>query len=251
MTDNAASNDADVLTTPQKTKNSQDEERSQSDDRIGHSPVVRSGSLCKLSLTPSQIERRRALVKLAAASNLGLFHNNENDNFDDGDLRLSRRGMLTHVVLRYVLCSLESHTLTCWFLCPMNCIGVAVFALASAFGYYLLRLVSRDLLSGFKWYKALAKRDSGIRMFELYLLSIVNAGILTGYSVYKLSTNWRDTTGCKRLLASVMGYFIHDFIAVRSTWREDIPTVIHHVFGIALVAGLFGGFRVHLLVATV
>ena len=85
-------------------------------------------------------------------------------------------------------------------------------------------------------------------MFELYMLSIVNAGILTGYSLYKLSTDWTDVMGCKRLLASVMGYFIHDFIAVRSTWREDIPTVIHHVFGIALVAGAFRVERAHKLV---
>ena len=60
--------------------------------------------------------------------------------------------------------------------------GVVFFAGASAVAYYLLRLVSRDLLGGFKWYRALAKQDSGVRMFELYMLSIVNAGLLTGYS---------------------------------------------------------------------
>mgnify|MGYP006979930923 CR=1 FL=1 len=78
-------------------------------------------------------------------------------------------------------------------------------------------------------------QDSSVRMFELYLLSIVNASMISGYSIYKLITGWKNVYGSKRLMASVLGYFIHDFIALRGTWTDDVPTVIHHVFGIATV----------------
>jgi hypothetical protein len=47
-----------------------------------------------------------------------------------------------------------------------------LYAGANAVAYYLLRLVSRDLLSGFSWYKALVRQDSGVRLFELCVCAL-------------------------------------------------------------------------------
>ncbi len=70
---------------------------------------------------------------------------------------------------------------------------------------------------------------------------------MTGYAAQKLATGVDNVRGCKRVLSSMLGYFIHDFIALRSTWQSDIPMVVHHVFGIVLVTGVcvsvWGGGR--------
>ena len=106
------------------------DEAAENEAQVGaHSPgsIKRSNSLCKLTLTPAQIARRKALLKLSHATNLGLFHDS-GDEDQHAEMRLSQR-------------------------------GVVFFAGASAVAYYLLRLVSRDLLGGFKWYRALAKQE--------------------------------------------------------------------------------------------
>lgn len=121
-------------------------------------------------------------------------------------------------------------------------VGVAFFACTSALGYYLFRLVSRDLLGKYNWYKILMKRDNGLHLFELYILSIVNATVLTVYGFHKMLNDVDNTVGCKRVLASALGYFLHDFIAIRSTWRSDTSTVIHHLSGICLIAGRIYNF---------
>ena len=141
-----ASAESGAKTTPTQRKRS-----------AGPSPISRSSSLCKLNLTPAQISRRKALIKLAAASNsLGLFHHSEADEDLEHqvDLRISGRGECVGRACRCPRLLAQSRSL------EPQCnghelrianAGVAVFAGASAVGYYLLRLVSRDLLGGFAW----------------------------------------------------------------------------------------------------
>jgi hypothetical protein len=39
------------------------------------------------------------------------------------------------------------------------------------------------------------------------------------------------------MLASLLGYFVHDFIAMRHEFKHDVGMFVHHVFGIGIVSG--------------
>ena len=50
--------------------------------------------------------------------------------------------------------------------------------------------------------------------------------------------SWLDPRGCKRLCSVSLGYFVHDFLSLRSMWAEDPAMVIHHTMGILLILSL-------------
>jgi len=150
-------------------------------------------------MTHGQLDRNRALRTMQTA-----FGYKESPMLsEEGHLTLTRRGAL-------------------W------------MAAASGCGYYVLRLLLRDHLGRYKWYKVLQAKSDRTRLFELYLLSIVNAVFISSYSVYKLATGSASTQGCTRMLATALGYFVHDFFAMRHEFKNDIGMFVHHVFGIAL-----------------
>ena len=154
----------------------------------------------KEDLSPGQSARRKALRELSEATNTKIFKK------DEDYLTLSSRGALAA-------------------------------AGSTALAYYVVRLIMRDQLSGFAFYKKLAAKADKTKLFELYMLSIVNAGILTAYSMAKLWAGNKDTHGSTRLLAAALGYFCHDFVAMRHEFRNDPGMFWHHVFGIGLVGG--------------
>jgi hypothetical protein len=128
--------------------------------------------------------------------------------------------------------------------------GTALSGAAFALAYYCLRLITRDLFSDFRWYKKLQRKAGRTKLFELYLLSVVNAMIVTVFSLKKTGIHGigrprcRDIRGTTRLMASMLGYFLHDFVAMRREILTAPDTLIHHVFGIAiLTAGMRGESR--------
>lgn len=158
-------------------------------------------------LTKQQRDRRQALKSLSDATRLQAFEGSKG-----GDLALTWRGVL----------------------------GIAG---TSAVSYYLLRLVLRDCLKGFAWYKLLQKKSDRTKLFELYILGIVNAGIITGYSGYKLLTGSTSTQGATRVLATALGYFLHDFIAMRREFKNDKGMLLHHVIGIVVSVAVMSAGR--------
>lgn len=115
--------------------------------------------------------------------------------------------------------------------------GRGVMAVAGVTGtlYYVLRLAFRDLLGRLPWYRLLQAKSDRTKMFELYLLSVVNAAVLAGFSAYKLAFCERgDTRGVTRVLATSMGYFCHDFFALRHEILSDPPMLIHHLIACTL-----------------
>jgi len=139
-------------------------------------------------LTHGQLERREALRTMQSA-----FGGGQKVVSEDGHLTLTRRGT--------------------WYV-----------AMGSGCCYYLLRLFLRDQLGRYDWYKILQSKSDRTRLFELYILSIVNAGFISSYSIYKLAAGSNSTQGCTRMLATALGYFVHDFIAMRHEFKNDIVT---------------------------
>ena len=107
--------------------------------------------------------------------------------------------------------------------------GIVVASL-SAVAYYCTRLGVRDILGRTSWYRKLMAKADRTKLFELYILSILNACVITGYSGVKLvGGDLSDTRGGKRMLASALGYFCHDFIAMRRKFSNDRGMLLHHV----------------------
>ena len=46
-----------------------------------------------------------------------------------------------------------------------------------------------------------------------------------------------------------LGYFVHDFLSLRSMWAEDPAMVIHHTMGILLIGGTLQKPKVYPVVA--
>ena len=117
--------------------------------------------------------------------------------------------------------------------------GAVWVAGASTLGYYILRLVLRDRLGRYTWYQALQGKADRTNLFELYILSIVNATGISAYSLWKIfGTGTSNTVGATRLLATALGYFLHDFIAMRREFSNDWSMFFHHVFGIAVISNV-------------
>ena len=159
------------------------------------------------ALSATQQRRRAAIKDLDDASHLHLFRPRGDGS---GRLTLSARG-----------------------------VGAVAFLSGSA--YYLLRLLLRDYLGRLPWYRLLQRKADRTKLFELYLLSIVNAGVMAGFSCWKIfRCPAGDTRGVTRMLASCLGYFAHDFWAMRYEFKNDPPMLLHHVLatvGTSLVVG--------------
>ena len=111
--------------------------------------------------------------------------------------------------------------------------GVLLVGAISATSCAVLRLVLRDLLRKQAWYK-----PNHPGMFELCALGMIHAGVLAYYGIKKCffpRTSWMDPRGCKRLISASLGYFMHDFLALRSMWADDPTMVVHHLAGLALL----------------
>ena len=94
--------------------------------------------------------------------------------------------------------------------------GVLLVGAISATSCAVLRLVLRELLRKQAWYKP---KHPG--MFELCALGAIHAALLAYYGIKKSffpRTSWADPRGCKRLVSASLGYFMHDFLALRSMW---------------------------------
>lgn len=89
----------------------------------------------------------------------------------------------------------------------------------------------------------LRRKADRTKLFELYILSIVNASVITAYSIYKMLVlrDSHNTRGCTRLLASALGYFCHDFVAMRREFKNDRGMLIHHILGISLITMVMKG----------
>ena len=114
----------------------------------------------------------------------------------------------------------------------------------SGFMYYLLRLVIRDRLGRYAWYKLLQSKADRSQLFESYILSIVNAAvsgwaflhfrnnsqyvcvlcvqIICCYSGYKMCWGDGSTRGATRMLATALGYFCHDMFMMRNELHNDM-----------------------------
>ena len=153
----------------------------------------------KRSLSKIQLDRRKAIKELDAAANTHLV-----TELPDGQLTLSQR-------------------------------GVIVTALSSGTVYYFIRLILRDLLGRYPWYRLLNAKADRSKMFELYFLSIINAGIMSGHSAYKLLCCEENCTkGVTRMMATSIGYFLHDFVAMRYEFINDKGMLLHHVLCLAM-----------------
>ena len=108
--------------------------------------------------------------------------------------------------------------------------GVVAVAGAAGLSYHLVRLLLRDLLHRYPWYRLLQKKADRTKLFELYFLSIINAAIMGGHSVRKLIIGGHH--GTTRMLASALGYFVNDFIAMRYEFKNDKPMLVHHLIAI-------------------
>merc|ERR1712086_807446 len=135
-------------------------------------------------MSGSQAQRRRALLQLSEATHLGFFRR------DGHRLELTKR-------------------------------GIAGVATLSGFMYYLLRLVIRDRLGRYAWYKLLQSKADRSQLFESYILSIVNAAIICCYSGYKMCRGDGSTRGATRMLATALGYFCHDMFMMRNELHND------------------------------
>ena len=154
-------------------------------------------------LTRAQHKRRKAIKDLDEATNLHLF----TELGANSRITLSRRG---------------------------------IFAVGgiTAVAYYLLRLALRDLLHRYPWYRLLQKKADRTKLFELYFLSIINASIMGGHSLRKLAVG--GTHGTTRMLSAALGYFVHDFYAMRYEFKNDKGMLLHHliaIYGAVLCVG--------------
>jgi hypothetical protein len=165
------------------------------------------------ALTHTQEKRRKAIKDLDEAAHLYLFTKPD----ATGRITLSRRGI------------------------------IAVGGI-TATGYYLLRLLLRDLLHRYPWYRLLQKKADRTKLFELYFLSILNAAIMGGHSVRKLIVGGHH--GTTRMLSAALGYFVHDFYAMRYEFRNDVGMLFHHLIAIYGSALCVGRPQLHKYVAT-
>jgi len=122
-------------------------EMSEGDDAKGRGSRKSEGDaeLCgrprsNFGMSASQVSRRRALLQLSESTHLQIFRR------DGHRLELTKR-------------------------------GIAGVALLSSAAYYLLRLVLRDRLGRYAWYKVLQAKSDRSQLFESYILSIVNASV--------------------------------------------------------------------------
>ena len=153
----------------------------------------------KRNLSSTQLARRKAIKELDDAAHTSFFQ-----QLPSGQLTLSRRG---------------------------------VFATAAVSGtaYYILRIAIRDILGRQPWYRLLQAKSDRTKLFELYILSIVNAAIMSGHSMYKLlCCEEGDTHGVTRMLSTALGYFLHDFIAMRYEFVNDKGMLLHHTLCLAM-----------------
>ena len=126
--------------------------------------------------------------------------------------------------------------------------GVAYTALLTSFGVHLVRLFLRDVLRKQSWYAAVEHPG----MFELCALGSVHAAALAAYGLKKCfapRTTWLDPRGCKRLCAVSLGYFLHDFLSLRSMWSQDPAMIVHHSMGILLLGAVLRKPAVYPVVA--
>ena len=156
--------------------------------------------------------RRKAIKDLDTATQLHLF----TDPREDGRITLSTRGV------------------------------VAVAGVAGV-SYYLVRLFLSDLLRRYPWYRLLQKKADCTKLFELYFLSIINAAIMSGHSVRKLVMGGHH--GTTRMLASALGYFVHDFVAMRYEFKNDKPMLVHHLIAIYACSSVVQKPHLHKYVA--
>jgi hypothetical protein len=93
----------------------------------------------------------------------------------------------------------------------------------------------RDFLGRYKWYKMLNAKSDRSKLFELYFLSILNAAIMSGHSAYKLLFCEEGCTkGITRMLSTSIGYFLHDFIAMKYEFINDKGMLLHHLLCLAM-----------------
>jgi hypothetical protein len=98
-----------------------------------------------------------------------------------------------------------------------------------------LRLVLRDIRCRYAGYRLLSSKSDRTKLFELYFLSILNAAVMSGHSFYKLACcEEGDTKGVTRMLATSIGYFLHDFVAMRYEFVHDKGMLLHHTLCLAM-----------------
>jgi len=106
-------------------------------------------------------------------------------------------------------------------------LGVLIISLLSSTVWYLSRLVIRDWLSNYGFFRVLKRK----RLFELYLLATVHAAGCSLWSLWRILTQWDKPKGAILVLVFSLGYYVYDLLALWKvwSWKQYLTYGFHHL----------------------